>query len=244
MFRLTPISLFLFLCAGSILIGSEPAAEWTFQGREPLRDIRGGLAATLGESNPEGTVSITDREVTFVPQEREGELFGGTLEVPWDVLVSSFNKGFSIAFTMTYSTLDRSENGKDLGILDTAGRQPGPFRFGVNQGPNGEKYYVRLTTDPTGDPTLTLVSDRQPSEIGQPIDVLISVRESDNDRYEIELFLNGKMVQRSEGEVFPLFDMTDLVLGSYVERGRRENFFDGTISNLRIYPTPSSNKEE
>jgi len=218
---------------------SEPVAEWTFSGNNPLKDAKGGLVGTPAASNPEGSLSSAGGALSFTPRLVEGITRGGTLEMRWDKLVARFQKGFSISFTMTYTSLDRGENGKDLGIIDTAGRQPGPFRFGVNQGPNGEKYYVRLTTDPTGDPNLTMVTDRQPSEVGRPIAVLISVGELKEDQYEIKLFLDDKLIKSEKGTVYPLFEGTSLVIGSYVERGLTQNFFEGSIANLRIYNAPS-----
>ena len=222
---------------------SEPVAEWTFSGKDPLKDAKGGLVATPTASNPEGSLSSAGGALSFTPRVVEGITRGGTLEIPWDKLVARFQKGFSLSFTMTYASLDRGVNGKDLGIIDTSGRRPGPFRFGVNQGPNGDKYYVRLTTDPTGDPSLTMVTDRLPSEVGRPIDVLISVGELKDDQYEIKLFLDDKLIKSEKGTVYPLFEDTSLVIGSYVERGTMENFFDGTISNLRIQPAPVEREE-
>jgi hypothetical protein len=236
---LTTFSTFAFFCAGSFLVASEPAAEWTFQGEGPLRDIRGGIEAMQSDANPEGTVSIAAGEVQFLPRMEDGVSRGGTLEVPWDPLVAHFNKGFSIAFVLTYTSLERGEMGKDMGIIDTMRRIPGPFRFGVNQGPNGEKYYVRITTDPTGDPTITMTTDRQQTVVGRPVEVLISFEEKEDGKCAVKLFLDGELVKSEEGETYPLFDATDLVIGSYVERGLTQNFFEGSIANLRIYNSPS-----
>ena len=55
----------------------------------------------------------------------------------------------------------------------------------------------------------------------------------------MKLFLDGKLVKSEMGEAYPLFDETDLVIGSYVERGLTQNFFEGSIANLRIYNAPS-----
>ena len=236
---LTTFSTLAFFCAGSFLVASEPAAEWTFQGEGPLRDIRGGIEAMQSDANPEGTVSIAAGEVQFLPRMEDGVSRGGTLEVPWDPLVAHFNKGFSIAFVLTYTSLERGEMGKDMGIIDTMRRIPGPFRFGVNQGPNGEKYYVRITTDPTGDPAITITTDRQQTVVGRPVEVLISFEEKEDGKCAVKLFLDGELVKSEEGETYPLFDATDLVIGSYVERGMTQNFFEGSIANLRIYNSPS-----
>lgn len=238
--RLTTASTFAFLCAGSFLIAAEPAAEWTFQGEDPLKDTRGGLVATLDESGAQGAVEVAAGVVTFRPQGQGAEAQGGVLMIPWSDLVARFGGGFTMTFELTYGSLDRSPEGKDLGVIDTEGKVPGPFRLGVNQGPNGEKYYLRLATEPTGDPLLLLVTDRHPSTAFRPIEVSISVEKLPVDRYRVSLSLDGEQIGSQEGEVFPVFDDTSLVLGSYVEGGRRENFFDGTISNFKIYPAPAS----
>jgi hypothetical protein len=88
-----------------------------------------------------------------------------------------------------------------------------------------------------------MVTDRLPSEVGRPIDVLISVGELKDDQYEIKLFLDDKLIKSEKGTVYPLFEDTSLIIGSYLERGKMENFFDGTISNLRIQPAPVAREE-
>jgi hypothetical protein len=237
--RLTTVTAFAFFCAGSFLIASDPSAEWTFRGEKPLEDVRGGIKAMQSKANLEGTVMIKAGEVLFAPRTDGGVSRGGTLNVSWDRLVAHFNEGFSISFTLTYSSLERGEMGKDMGIIDTMRRIPGPFRFGVNQGPNGEKYYVRITTDPTGDPAITMTTDRQQTVVGCPVEVLISFEEGKDGKCTVKLFLDGKLVKSEMGEAYPLFDETDLVIGSYVERGLTQNFFEGSIANLRIYNAPS-----
>lgn len=104
--RFPSISAVALFSLGSFLVASEPAAEWDFQGKEPLKDARGGLVAILDESGVPGTVEVVAGAVTFQPKGEGVEAHGGVLIIPWSDLTARCKDGFPSGGILSHAELD------------------------------------------------------------------------------------------------------------------------------------------